>query len=430
MAHFALICPEDAGHLLSNGPIGVELVRRGHQVTILAGKNAASIAEKLGLPLYMLDSDDVPWRTSHFLWLAFAPFGAGWKIGLRDVFRWRAEVILRKVPQALKELAIDGVIVDQTVSAAGTAAEDAGLPFVTVCSALLWNEEPCVPPPFTAWPYVEDRLARWRNGLGYAGWHWHIRPELRVVNRFRRARKLRPLGRIDEAFSPLAQISQLCQEFDFPRRELTPHFHYIGSLAAGRRGSAEEQFPWDRLDGRPLIFASLGTIADPANLAVFRKILSACAGLDAQLVLALGRWLDDQDSLRDQLGPIPAGAVVVDFAPQLALLDKAAVLITHAGVNTVLESLCRGVPMVALPRSADQPGMGARIVHAGVGLRASFKGCTPGELRGLVKRVLAEDAFRQRARQLQQAMLAAGGAPRAAEIAEQALLTRRPVLRT
>ena len=57
--------------------------------------------------------------------------------------------------------------------------------------------------------------------------------------------------------------------------------------------------------------------------------------------------------------------MVVDFAPQLELLDKAAMLITHAGVNTVLEALCRGVPMVALPRNADQPGNAARIEYAG-----------------------------------------------------------------
>jgi MGT family glycosyltransferase len=237
------------------------------------------------------------------------------------------------------------------------------------------------------------------------------------------------LARIDDAFSTLAQVSQLCPEFDFPRRELPAHFHYIGSLAARRRAAAAQEFPWDRLDGRPLIFASLGTDPYPCNLPVFRKILAACAGLDAQLVLALGKWSDKQDSVREKLGPIPDNALVVDFAPQLELLDKAALLITHAGVNTVLEALCRGVPMVALPRNADQPGMGARVAYTGVGLLGSFPQTTPAELRQLIIRVLAGESFRQQAQRLQRAMLAAGGAARAAEIVEQAVLTRRPVLR-
>ena len=60
-----------------------------------------------------------------------------------------------------------------------------------------------------------------------------------------------------------------------------------------------------------MIFASLGTVPDPANLPVFRKILAACAGLDVQLVLALGEWNDEADSVREKLGPIPDNAIVV-----------------------------------------------------------------------------------------------------------------------
>lgn len=430
MPHFVIVCPEDAGHLLSLGPIGNALVCRGHRVTILARAQAASIAERLNLPLHPLNTDGIPRPRFLPLWLAFALFGSGWKIVMRNSFRWRAEAILQRVPQALTELAADGLILDHTIGAGGTAAERVGIPFVTICSALLWHEEVGVPPAFTAWAYAEGRRARLRNRLGYAGWHWFMRPVLKAINRHRIAWNLRPLRRIDDGFSPLAQISQLCREFDFPRRELPPHFHYVGSLAARRTTSVGPDFPWDRLDGRPLIFASLGTVPDPTNLPVFRKIAEACAGLNAQLVMTLGRWTDQHASVRERLGPLPGDPILVDFAPQLALLDKAALLITHAGVNTVLEALERSVPMVALPRSVDQLGMGSRIEHAGVGLCTSFHRCRPEVLRGLIERVLTDDAFRQRGRRLQQAMIAAGGAERAAEIAEEALTTRQPVLRS
>lgn len=429
MAHFAIICREDAGHLLSIGPIGTELIARGHRVTIIGREKAAGIAEKLGLPLHKVSYDDVRRRVSHFEWAAFRLFQAEWRISLRDGFRWRAEAILQKMPQVFKDLAIDGVVVDQTLSSAGTAAERAGIPFVTICSALLWNEEIGVPPQYTSWLYSEDPRALRRNRLGYAAWHWFHRSELKTINSYRRNWGLRPFARMDDAFSPLAQISQLCPEFDFPRRELPPQLHYIGSLAAQRRVTAEPPFPWERLDGRPLIFASLGTVPDPVNLPVFRKILAACNGLNAQVVLALGKWEDKEESLREKLGPIPENVLVVDFAPQLALLEKTSLLITHAGVNTVLEALCRGVPMIALPRSADQPGMGSRVAYAGVGLRASFHHCTFQELRGLIDQVLSDDAYRQRAKTMGQALLAAGGAQRAAELAEQAILGRRPVVR-
>jgi MGT family glycosyltransferase len=293
----------------------------------------------------------------------------------------------------------------------------------------MWHEEPGVPPSYTSWPYREGLLTRLRNRAGFAGWHWYMRPVMRALNRTRKAHGLRPLRRVDDVFSPLAQLSNMCPEFDYPRRALPPQFHYIGAFAAERKMTSDQDFPWEKLDGRPLVFASLGTVADPTNPPVFRKIVEACAGLDAQVVLALGNWKGEVGNLREQLEGLAENIIVVDFAPQMALLDRASLLITHGGSNTVLEALTRGVPMVALPRSADQLAMAARAVRAGVGLRASFQASTPEELRELVRKALTDESIRRRAHELRQAMKAAGGACRAAEISEMALMGRRPLLR-
>ena len=425
MAHFALVAPDDGGHLFAMGPLGKELVDRGHRVTLLGRDKVAPLAEQFDLDLHSWDADDVPWPSDVFNWLAFRLVGADGLIHNRSWLRWQNEVILRLLPTLLQELKVDGVLFDHVLAAGGTAAQHAGVPFVSVCTALPWNVEPSVPPSFTSWPYADDRRAERRNRLGYAAWYWYVRPMLSLINRYRKKWNLPRLSRIDDALSPLAQISQLCREFDFPRRRLPDVFHYVGSLTNNRKIKIEHPFPWERLDGRPLIFASLGTVPDRTNLPAFRNILAACAGLDAQLVLALGKWDEEEDSPREKLGEIPRNALVVDFVPQLALLDRAALLITHAGVNTVLEAACRGVPIIALPRSADQPDMAARIAYTGTGLLASFRRATPDQIRGLVQRVLSEKSFRQRAVSLQQAMIAAGGVTRAADIAEQALFTQR-----
>ena len=315
MAHYGLICPDDAGHLLSVGPLGVELMRRGHRVTMVTGSRAVPIAGQLNLPLYELKTDGIRRPLSVPMWLAFTLAGSGWMIALRNWFRWRAEIALRLLPQALDELKVDGVVIDHTIVAAGSVAERLALPFVTLCSATMWHEEAAVPPQFTHWPYAEDRRALRRNRRGYAGWHWFMRPTIRAINRRRQAWRLAPFRRVEDSFSPLAQVSQLCPEFDFPRRELPDVFHYIGSLAANRQVPADQQFPWDWLDGRPLIFASLGSMAGGGDLPVLRKIVAACAGLDAQLVLSLGRWNDRKASLQDRVGPVPENVLVVDFAP-------------------------------------------------------------------------------------------------------------------
>jgi UDP:flavonoid glycosyltransferase YjiC (YdhE family) len=100
---------------------------------------------------------------------------------------------------------------------------------------------------------------------------------------------------------------------------------------------------------------SLGTIQNRLGWA-FRAIAEGCAGLNAQLVLSLGGGLE-----QDQFASLPRDPITVPFAPQLELLKRAAVCITHAGLNTALESLTNGVPMVAIPITNDQPGVAARV---------------------------------------------------------------------
>ena len=94
--------------------------------------------------------------------------------------------------------------------------------------------------------------------------------------------------------------------------------------------------------------------------------------------------------------------------------------ISHGGLNTVLESLSHGVPMVVLPVTNDQPGVGARVEAAGVGRSISSSRLTVARLREAVRDVLADPAYRWRAEDLRGAIAAADGLNRAADIVEAA----------
>jgi zeaxanthin glucosyltransferase len=101
---------------------------------------------------------------------------------------------------------------------------------------------------------------------------------------------------------------------------------------------------------------------------VFRTIIAAIAKhKHLQLVLSIGDQIDPL-----QLVPAPKNAIIVKRAPQLDLLKRASVCITHAGLNTVLESLAQGVPQVAIPVAFDQPGVAARIAHHRTGVVTSL----------------------------------------------------------
>ena len=61
-----------------------------------------------------------------------------------------------------------------------------------------------------------------------------------------------------------------------------------------------------------------------------------------------------------RIGPIPSNAIIVNQTPQLEVLKRTSVCITHAALNTVLESLVQGVPQVGIPITVDQPGVATR----------------------------------------------------------------------
>ena len=113
--------------------------------------------------------------------------------------------------------------------------------------------------------------------------------------------------------------------------------------------------------------------------------------------------------------------LVVKYAPQLELLSRASLTITHAGMNTVMQSLSFGVPIVALPITHDQPAIAARVAWAEAGVTMPMKSITPEKLRDASTRVMNTPIYRARAQALSQAIKTAGGVERAADIVEQVI---------
>jgi MGT family glycosyltransferase len=246
------------------------------------------------------------------------------------------------------------------------------------------------------------------------------------LNRIRKARLARGQGwevwhHLNEIPPSLAQVAQLPACLDFPRRHAPDHFHHTGPWHEPK-ATNDAGFDWSWLDGRPLIYASLGTLQNGLDH-LYQLILDACAGLPMQVVLTLGR---SNGNLPQQ---IPPNAQVLGYGPQLALLKRASLVITHAGMNTTLESLAQGLPMVALPIANEQPGIAARIRHAGVGDWLCIRGLTPAKLGVAVEKVHANPDYRERASQCARQIADAGGLSRAAEIIEQAVVERRRVVK-
>ena len=114
--------------------------------------------------------------------------------------------------------------------------------------------------------------------------------------------------------------------------------------------------------GSPIAYFTLGTVKN-ADASDFVTGLRALAEFDGTVVATTGRPIDP-----DELGPLPPNAVIAEFVPQVTVLERAELLVSHCGSGTMLGGLAHGVPQVALPRGTDQPDNAALLARAGAGI--------------------------------------------------------------
>lgn len=409
--HYGIITPPVPGHIHPFGALGRELIARGHRVTVFHMADVAPRATAEELEFVPIGEADHPPGT-----LPQSLAKLGQLDGLRALRFTIGEVakstrmMLRDGPAAIAKAGVEALLVDQTEPAGGSLAELLEIPFVTICNALLLNREPGVPPAFSEWRYQTGLSARLRNRFGYALSDRALRSVRNVVNEFRAGWGM-PLHRPEESFSPLAQISQQPPAFDYPRQSLPKTFHYVGPL---RRPASSRKiaFPWERLDGRPLVYASLGTLQNGKEQ-VFRTFAEACTRFDVQVVITHGGGLDERTA-----ASFPGDPLVVSYAPQLELLSRARLTLTHAGLNTVLDSLSCGVPMLAVPITYEQPAIAERLRWCGAGKAIAFRRLTPAAVTAAIEELLADPEFTNAAQRIRKSIAEAGGVRRAADIIE------------
>lgn len=398
MAHFGIICLPATGHLNTILPLGQELQQRGHHLTLFGIPDSEAKTRAARLSFQAIGESVFPlgWTNQGYAELGKRTGKEANLYGHQQRLQL-TEMLLSEAPAALKTAQVEGLIVDYGKSGGGTVAEYLQLPFVTICTALISTNY--------GHPNFEE-------------------PILELLNQFRQLWHLPIYTSTKQCLSPLVQISHQPPEFDLPRTtrtRLPSQFHFTGPFHTTANRQAVE-FPWSKLTGQPLIYASLGTLQNRLQW-VFAMIAEACVDLDVQLVISLGGGMSPQD-----LPELPGSPLVVGYAPQLELLDQATLTITHAGLNTTLESLSRGVPLIAIPITHDQPAIASRIARKGLGIAITLPELSVSKLRTAIEKVLGEDKYRQKVSQLQSAIKNSGGVKLAADLVEEALSMQKPVL--
>ncbi|HEX8719948.1 MAG TPA: glycosyltransferase [Pyrinomonadaceae bacterium] len=349
MSFLMFLSLQEQGHLLPTFKLAKALERRGHRVVFLTDPQQEGFVRAQGHEAVVVD---------HSFWPApAAPRGgaAGALDAINEVVSENREHLAR----LLRELRPGLCLVDGFVPSMALAAYESGSPYVLLHTNLD-TEMPGL---------VLGNIA------GRAG----IDPALA------------------EAALRAPEMVLCPKAFDFPN---APHagrtlYFVEASVDLSRR---EPPFDWGPVDPEePFVYCSLGSQAHcyPEAPRFFRAVLEAMAAQPRRrMVMSVGKVSPGG------LGPVPPNVHLVGWAPQLEVLKKASVMITHGGLGTVKECIFFGVPMIAYPQARDQPLTTARVVFHGLGRRGDILHVTPAQVAELIDDVERNPSYKERTEEM------------------------------
>ncbi|GAB6276357.1 MAG: glycosyltransferase [Rectinema sp.] len=185
-------------------------------------------------------------------------------------------------------------------------------------------------------------------------------------------------------------------------------YEFIGPSIADRNDAPGFAFDFAAAD--PLVYISLGTLEND-RLDFYVRCIKACAEMDFHVLISIGRNVK-----REELGSIPPNISVVEYAPQLEVLKHAQLFLSHAGMNSVNESLYFGVPLLLFPQQQEQVMVARRVEEKGAGICMPADGADSGDIRAASRTVLESRNFYENARKVSDSFKASGGYERGAEL--------------
>ena len=213
---------------------------------------------------------------------------------------------------------------------------------------------------------------------------------------------------INMGLKGLYEVNLAPKELDFPRsyqnyEVLAGHAVDIDRVEPPLDSETEDLI---NDQSKPLIYCSLGTISTIHNsksVYLLRKIIKAVAHQPWQVLLSTGSGIDIK-----KLGDIPSNVQIHSTLPQLRILRRADLMITHGGLNSIVECILFEVPMIVCPLSNmwDQTGNAARVAYHNVGVRNNLHRKSARTLTRKIEQALQSNVLRESIAQMRKNIIA------------------------
>jgi len=378
------------GHVHPTLPITAELARRGVKVIHYSGEKMRAKIEGSGA-----EFRPIPWD--------FEPVQAEKKPSITHVAIEQLRCVEQWMPSLLPEIereSADYMVCDFMYLPGWVAARALGLPLCSMHTSFALADGLLPPAALITALDIGLSLRRARMLL-----------EIRSLSeRLSKKYPVRAMRSPVDLFGRDADMSLVTtsRAFQIQGHRFDERYHFVGPCFAPRVDDGAVDLP--PVDGRPLVYVSLGTIFN-RDMGFFERCVEAFRDGRYQVIMSVGK-----DGIAAISHKRHDHIWAYSYVPQLEVLKRASLFITHGGMNSASEAISHEVPMLVAPQAADQFAVAGRVEELGVGRKISLWHRSPARLRALVDAVVMDPRARARARDLRRSFDEAGGAERAAEV--------------
>ncbi len=406
MANILVATTPSLGHVNPFLPIVRELITRGHTVRWYTGKAYQPHVEATGAtfdPIISAIDHSGMAKEEAF------PHLKGLE-GLQDFIGSWKSIFLDAAPQHMQDmLAIlndfpaDLLLSDETTFGMGFVREKTNLPHVVISTSVYFYRSRDTPPLGLGMLPNSSFVGRIRNRLlAFMADKVILRELPAYARKTRLSVGLPPLpGGVLQNVNrkPNLYLMATIPAFEYPRSDIVPNTHFIGSLNRYTITDFQQPDWWDLLvqAEKPVVYITQGTVNNRDVGQLLKPAVDALADEDVVVIATTGGLSPVELGLTD----LPAHTYIEAYVPHGDLLAHVDVMITNGGYGGVQNALQRGVPLVIAGATEEKPDVAAHVewVGAGVNMRASSP--TPYAIKQAVQQVLQDPKYANRARELE-----------------------------
>ncbi len=431
MAHFVFVTAGIASYVHRLSALTAGLIDRGHRVSVLSLRESGLRGWSPDITIHRLE------LPAHFVRRPGGLTGRRARVRKEQA---RAERIIHGdvLASALDTLTPDVVILDYELHAQIIQAVSRGYPVMLIeyeCSPLQTGRVPMpssshVPGPggcpewrsrvswLTGLIARRARLAASRMYYGGADW-WSTIRAVAAREGFDLSGRT---SRRHWQYLSYPEIPTLYlgpAALDLPNTDPNPDFR-IGPVAGMDRLENLEDPAYQEVlramenrEKGPVVYCAMGSILSDSSY--YRRVIAAFASRpDWLLILAAGRNTEPAS-----LGATTENVHILAHAPQLDVLRRADVMLTHAGPASIYEAILSGVPLVCYSGGAkEENGNAARVVYHGLGLRGDLRSDSVGQIAACIEELLANPEYQRSVLRMRDRMMKQHDNGRAAELLE------------